>query len=109
MPNSWAWSSGVTGSTTTRYNSTGENVRVNFRSCYSRFLGDCEGSALLEGTVMVPFLCVLVFGALEFSRYFYQQHLISTGVRDAARFLARTPDPTAGTWQDAAKNLAATA
>ena len=43
---------------------------------------------------MVPVLFTLMFGVLEFSYYFYQQHLVSTGVRDAARYLARVQDPT---------------
>jgi len=32
----------------------------------------------------------LVLGVYEFSWYFYKQQLIETGVRDAARYLART-------------------
>lgn len=51
---------------------------------------DRRGSALLEATVITPFLFTLTFGVYEFSWYFYRQHLISTGVRDAARYLART-------------------
>ena len=55
----------------------------------SGFLRDQEGSALIEGAILVPVLFALIFGVLEFSYYFYQQHLVSTGVRDAARYLAR--------------------
>jgi TadE-like protein len=54
---------------------------------------DREGSALLEGAVVLPLLFVLMFGIYDFSWYFYQQHLIATGVRDAARYLARSPAP----------------
>jgi Flp pilus assembly protein TadG len=68
---------------------------------------DEAGSALLEGALVVPFLFTLVLGALEFSFFFYHQHLISTGVQDAARYLART-DPTAGANQTIAQNLAST-
>jgi hypothetical protein len=73
-----------------------------------------EGSALIEGAIVVPVLCVLLFGVYEFSWFFYQQHLISTGLRDAARYLARSPapcDPASFSWpadQASAKNLAAT-
>src|SRR5262245_5089807 len=73
-----------------------------------RLCRDTEGSALLEGAIVTPFLCILVFGVLEFSHFFYQQHLVSTGVRDAARYLARTADPTASGTQTTAQNLAAT-
>jgi hypothetical protein len=65
-----------------------------------------EGSALLEAVAIVPVLIVLVGGTLEFSEYFERQHRVSTGVRDAARYLART-DPADATAQAIAKNIAA--
>jgi TadE-like protein len=52
--------------------------------------GDEEGTALMEGAIVVPVLCILLFGVYEFSWFFYQQHLVSTGLRDAARYLARS-------------------
>jgi Flp pilus assembly protein TadG len=55
----------------------------------SRFSRDQDGSALLEGAVIVPILLIFVLGVYEFSWFFYQQHLVSTGLRDAARYLAR--------------------
>ena len=67
-----------------------------------------EGSALIEGALVVPILCTLVFGVFEFSWLFYQQHLISTGIRDAARYIARTANPNDVTIQTGAKNLATT-
>src|SRR5260370_4931036 len=69
---------------------------------------DSEGSALIEGALVVPILCTLVFGVFEFSWLFYQQHLISTGIRDAARYIARTANPNNVTIQTGAKNLATT-
>jgi Flp pilus assembly protein TadG len=69
---------------------------------------DSEGSALVEGALVVPILCTLVFGVFEFSWLFYQQHLISTGIRDAARYIARTANPNNVTIQTGAKNLATT-
>jgi Flp pilus assembly protein TadG len=69
---------------------------------------DSEGSALIEGALVVPILCLLVFGVFEFSWLFYQQHLISTGIRDAARYIARTANPNDITIQTGAKNLATT-
>ena len=74
----------------------------------SGFTSDQEGSAFLEGAVLVPVLFALVFGVVEFSYYFYQHHLVSTGVRDAARYLARVQNPTAAAAQTTAQNLAAT-
>jgi Flp pilus assembly protein TadG len=74
----------------------------------NRIWRDDKGSVLLEGTIVLPVLFILIFGVLEFSFYFYQQHLMSTGVRDAARYLARVVDPTDAATQTAAQNLAAT-
>jgi Flp pilus assembly protein TadG len=72
-------------------------------------LQEDEGSAVLEATVLTPVLFVLLFGVYEFSWYFYRQHVISTGVRDAARYLARTSvdNPCSSTAnQTVAKNIA---
>src|SRR6266851_1906707 len=67
-----------------------------------------EGTALIEGALVVPILCTLVFGVFEFSWLFYQQHLISTGIRDAARYIARSSTPNDPTIQMDARNLATT-
>jgi Flp pilus assembly protein TadG len=72
-----------------------------------------DGSALVEATLVVPVLMVLALGVYEFSWYFYQQQLISTGLRDAARYVSRSADPGDATcnpsiWP-AAQNLATTA
>jgi hypothetical protein len=73
-----------------------------------------DGSALVEGAVLLPLLFVLLFGVYEFSWYFDQQHLVSTGLRDAARYLARVNSPcdaNSPVWpieEAYAKNLATT-
>ncbi|MGO9046997.1 MAG: TadE/TadG family type IV pilus assembly protein [Xanthobacteraceae bacterium] len=67
---------------------------------------DCSGTALIEGAIVIPIIFTLALGALEFSWFFYQSHLISTGVRDAARYLAKTTDPTNAANQADAKHLA---
>lgn len=56
-------------------------------------LGDEDGAALLELTVIMPFLIVLGLGLFEFSNMLYQYHLITGGVRDAGRFAAGLPKP----------------
>jgi hypothetical protein len=73
-----------------------------------RLRKDEKGSALVEATILTPVLMLLVFGVLEFSYYFYQQHIASTGVEDAARYLAHIADPTDANAQLIAQNLAAT-
>jgi Flp pilus assembly protein TadG len=69
---------------------------------------DDEGSALIEGALVVPVLLVLLLGVFEFSWLIDQQHLISTGIHDAARYLAQSPNPRDATIQRDAKNLATT-
>jgi len=77
-------------------------------------LRDDDGSALVEGAVLMPLLFMLLFGVYEFSWFFYQQHVASVGVRDAARYLARVNDPCnerSAAWpieQAYARNLATT-
>jgi len=67
-----------------------------------------EGSALIEGAVIMPLLLILVLGVFEFSWLIDQQHLISTGIHDAARYIARSANPNDLTIQKHAKNLATT-
>ena len=48
----------------------------------------------------------LVGGVYEFSFFLYQQQLATSGVRDAARYLALTADPNNLSRQTDARNLA---
>jgi len=50
---------------------------------------DTGGSVLIEATLVTPFLFTLMFGLFEFSWYFHKQQLVESGIRDAARYLAR--------------------
>src|SRR5215470_17787698 len=67
-----------------------------------------EGSALIEGAIIMPLLLILVLGVFEFSWLIDQQHLISTGIHDAARYIARSANPNDLTIQKNAKKLATT-
>jgi Flp pilus assembly protein TadG len=73
---------------------------------------DQQGSALVEGAVMMPLLIAFFSGVFEFSWYFYQQHLVAIGLHDAANYLARSSvpcNPTSHAWKvelERAKNLA---
>jgi hypothetical protein len=68
---------------------------IRFRNMGSahRLRSDEDGAALLELTVIMPFLIVLGLGIFEFSNMLYQYHLITGGVRDAGRFAAGLPKP----------------
>jgi TadE-like protein len=60
---------------------------------FGMLLRDDDGSALVESAVLIPLLLALLLGVYEFSWFVYQQHIASTGVRDAARYLARVDNP----------------
>ena len=53
------------------------------------FWRDEEGSALVEATIVMPLLLSLFLGVFEFSWFFYNQQLVVSGLRDAARYMTR--------------------
>jgi Flp pilus assembly protein TadG len=65
-----------------------------------------RGTALIESAIVLPVFLLLVGGIYEFGYFFYQQQLMTIGVRDAARYLALTSDPNSATSQADAINLA---
>jgi Flp pilus assembly protein TadG len=67
-----------------------------------------SGAALVEGAIVLPIVIVLVGGVYEFGFFLYQQQMVTSGVRAAARYLALTSDPTDATNQSDARNLAVT-
>lgn len=67
-------------------------VAFRFLTDFAKLIQDQTGSALIEGTILTPVLLALLLGVFEFSSYFYQQQLIETGVRDAARYISRMVD-----------------
>jgi Flp pilus assembly protein TadG len=69
---------------------------------------DTVGAAMVEFTLVAPFLLFLGLGMSEFGRFFYQYQLVLDGLRDGARYLARTQDPTSTANKDRAKCLALT-
>ena len=69
---------------------------------------DDRAAALVEFTLLAPFLLMLGLGMSEFGRFLYQYQLVLDGLRDGARYLARMQDPTSTTSQTNAANLAAT-
>lgn len=61
----------------------------------ARFRRENCGASLIEFTLVAPLLLVLGMGTLELGMAFYGHHVITTGVHDAARYLARLDDPMA--------------
>jgi hypothetical protein len=68
----------------------------------------CRGTAMVESALILPVFLTLVGGVYEFSFFLYQQQLATSGVRDAARYLALTADPNSLSRQTDARNLAVT-
>jgi Flp pilus assembly protein TadG len=48
-----------------------------------------DGAAAAELALMLPLLVIMLFGSIELSYYFYQQHQVVKGVRDGARYASR--------------------
>lgn len=73
---------------------------------------DTEGTALIEASILAPVLFALMLGTFEFAWYFHKQQLVESGVRDAARYLARTTadgsNPCSSTYVANAQNIAVT-
>jgi hypothetical protein len=66
------------------------------------------GAALVEGALILPVFLLLVGGVYEFGFFLYQEQLVTSGVEDAARYLALSADPTSVVIQNDAKDLAVT-
>lgn len=72
----------------------------------SSFAGDRQGAAAIEVAAVMPILVIVGLGTFEFGHIFYSTQLIQTGLRDAARYIARAPDPA--TAEATARQLATT-
>ncbi len=79
------------------------------RNHLRRFSSDLRGAVLTEALLVFPFIIIFSVGILEFGNVLWQRHQLQTGVRDAARYLARCSDsPTFGAPCDlqVARNIA---
>ena len=59
------------------------------RGGLSSLRSDRSGAAAAEMALVAPLLLTIMFGALELGKYFWDEHLLVTAVRDGARFAAR--------------------
>jgi len=80
---------------------------MRFRALKSILRAD-GGAALVEGAIILPVFLALVGGVYEFGFFLYQEQLVTSGIQDAARYLAFSSDPTSVTTQVEAGNLAVT-
>ena len=76
---------------------------VKLRRLIRPFHRDDRGTSTLELGIVLPVLFTIGLGMFEFGNLIYSLHLITAGVRDAARYASGLPQGTADT---AAKNIA---
>lgn len=60
---------------------------MKFSRARPRF--DRRGAAAAEMALVTPLLITLMFGSLELGKFFWDEHLLVSAVRDGARFAAR--------------------
>lgn len=58
-------------------------------SLFKRLRRETQGAVLVEAIVAVPFVTLFSVGILEFGNMLWQKEQIESGLRDAARYLAR--------------------
>lgn len=63
-----------------------------------------EGTAAVEASIALPVFMLMLIGAADFGSVLYAHHIVQTGLDDAARYIARAPDPVAA--EPIAKRLA---
>jgi hypothetical protein len=63
-----------------------------------RFRRNEDGAVLAEALIVVPFVTLFSVGILEFGNMFWQKQNIETGLRDAARFIARCQQVSTATF-----------
>jgi Flp pilus assembly protein TadG len=76
------------------------------RNLLTRLWRSERGTALIESAIVLPVFLMLIGGVYEFGYFFYQQQLMTTGVRDAARYLALSANPNNASKQQEAMKLA---
>ncbi|MCT7374652.1 TadE/TadG family type IV pilus assembly protein [Chelativorans salis] len=76
---------------------------------FAQFRREERGAVLAEAIIVIPFVTIFTAGILEFGNMFWQKEQIETGLRDAARYLARcqtNPSFAANCNQTVALNIA---
>lgn len=80
-------------------------TKLKIKRCLSQLCSREDGAAMVEAIIALPVLTFLTFGMLEFGSLFWQREQIETGLRDAARYVARCGHDVA-VCQGTARNLA---
>ena len=93
-------------------------TRLKWRQLAKQLVRDNDGAALAEAILITPVVLFLLVGILEFGAVLYNKIQVETGLRDAARYMARCQDywnllnppsvtpPTFGCSEDSALDIA---
>jgi hypothetical protein len=63
-----------------------------------------RGAVIVEFALVVPFLCLIVFAVIDFSRAYAQLNAINSGLREGARYAATYSNFAKGTPQDSVRD-----
>ena len=65
-----------------------------------------RGSIIVEFALIVPFLFIIVFGVIDFSRAYSELNAMNSALRESARLASVMKDPTAAGSQSAVRKKA---
>lgn len=65
-----------------------------------------RGSVIVEFALIVPFLFIIVFGVIDFSRAYSELNAMNSALRESARLASVMKDPTAAGSQSAVRKKA---
>jgi Flp pilus assembly protein TadG len=63
-------------------------MTVRRRRLLAAFLADQQGAALLEFSIVASMLIIMIFGTINWARYFHLHGQMADAVRDSARYAA---------------------
>ena len=73
------------------------------------FKRDQRGAIFIEAILILPVITIFAAGVFEFGNILWQRHHMQVGVRDAARFISRSPSSgTVSCSENIARNIAFT-
>lgn len=74
------------------------------KKCLRRLGVEEKGAIFVEALIILPVMTIFAAGIMEFGNVLWQRHQMQTGVRDAARYMARCSQTTCS--EDIARAIA---
>src|SRR5688572_26265666 len=63
-----------------------------------------RGAVIVEFALVIPFIALITFAIIDFSKAYTQMNVLNSALREGARFGSRWPDFTQGDYVTAVKN-----